>query len=420
VVWRRLSADKSALFRGRGRRYHGPMTEIALPLPITPAVAGLELSGIHEVFLEGYGRPEVIALWVGEGDQPTPSFIAEAAKRAMDAGHTGYPPKRGLPALRQAIADYESRLHGGCVDLERVTVTSSGMAGVATLMRCFVEPGDRVAVVTPIWPNAMSAVQLCGGTVVPAALTQAADGGFHLDLERLETALATGVKALFCASPGNPSGWVASRAEQEAILDLCRRHGVWLIADEVYTRLYYGHEPGPGGAAPSYVSLVGPDDPVVVLQSFSKTWAMTGWRMGWLVHPPGFGPVFEKLIEYMTSGASHFSQYGCLAAITEGEDFVAWQVEHCRRQRDLVVQALAGLPRIALKAPEGAFYALFAVEGMTDSLAGAKEILAKTDVGLAPGSAFGPGGEGHLRLCFAASRERVAAGLERLADHFRR
>lgn len=396
------------------------MTDSALPLPITPAVAGLELSGIHEVFLEGYGRPEVIPLWVGEGDRPTPAFIAEAAKRAMDEGHTGYPAKRGIPQLRQAIADYESRLHGAAVGAERVTLVSSGMAGTATLMRCFVDPGDRAAVVTPIWPNAMSAVELCGGEVLPVPLRQAADGGFHLDLELLETTLRRGPKVLFCASPGNPSGWVASPAEQAAILDLCRRHGVWLIADEVYTRLYYGPTPGPGGAAPSYLSLAGPDDPLVVLQSFSKTWAMTGWRMGWLVHPPGFGEVLEKLLEYTTSGASHFSQYGCLAAIAEGEDFVRWQVEHCRQQRDLVVQALAGLPGISLKAPEGAFYALFAVAGMTDSLAGAKEVLARTNVGLAPGSAFGPGGEGHLRLCFAASRERVAAGLERLVDHFRK
>ncbi|GAB5468867.1 MAG: pyridoxal phosphate-dependent aminotransferase [Rhodospirillales bacterium] len=395
------------------------MTTTTLPLPLISAVTDLKLSGIHEVFLEGYGQPDVIPLWVGEGDKPTPAFIAAAAKQALDDGHTGYPPKRGLPQLRQAIADYESRLHGAAIDAERISLVSSGMAGVATLMRCFAEAGDRVAVVSPIWPNAFSAVTLQGATVVPLPLQQAPDGGFSLDLDLVETALKEGVKALFCASPGNPSGWVASGSEQAALLALCRKYGVWLIADEVYTRLYYGPTPGPGGAAPSLLTLAEPNDPLVVLQSFSKTWAMTGWRLGWLVHPPGFGPVLEKLLEYTTSGASHFSQYGCLAAITEGEAFVAEQVAHCRRQRDAVVQALAALPGITLKAPEGAFYALFAVAGMTDSLAGAKEILAKTRVGLAPGSAFGPGGEGHLRLCFAASRERVTAGLDRLTDYFR-
>ncbi len=395
------------------------MFDTTLPLPITPAVAGLKLSGIHEVFLEGYGQTDVIPLWVGEGDKPTPAFIAEAAKRAMDEGHTGYPAKRGIPALRQAIADYESRLHGAEIDVERISVVSSGMAGVATLMACFADAGDKVAVITPVWPNAMAAVELRGAEVLPVALQQAADGGFRLDMDQLEDALKQGVKALFCASPGNPSGWVASRDEQLQMLALCRQHGVWLIADEVYTRLYYGSEPGPGGAAPSLLALAEPEDPLVVLQSFSKTWAMTGWRMGWLVHPPGFGPVFEKLIEYTTSGASHFSQYGCLAALTEGEDFVLEQVTHCRRQRDQVVQALGALPRLTLKAPEGAFYALFAVEGLHDSLAGAKEILANTRVGLAPGSAFGPGGEGHLRLCFAARHETVSAGLERLTEYFR-
>ncbi len=394
------------------------MTRDTLPLPITQPVSGLKLSGIHEVFLEGYGQKDVIPLWVGEGDKPTPGFIAEAAKRAMDAGHTGYPPKRGIQPLREAIAAYESRLHGAEVSVDRISLVSSGMAGVATLMACFAEQGDRVAIVTPIWPNAMAAVELQGAEVVAVPLSQAADGGFHLDMNQVEEALESGVKALFCASPGNPSGWVASRQEQTDLLALCKRHGVWLIADEVYTRLYYGSEPGPGGAAPSYLSLAEANDPIVVLQSFSKTWAMTGWRIGWLVHPPGFGPVLEKLIEYTTSGTSHFSQYGCLAAITEGEAFVAEQVAHCRQQRDRVVQALASLAGIALKAPEGAFYALFAVEGMGDSLAGAKEILAKARVGLAPGSAFGPGGEGSLRLCFASSAETVGAGLERLGSYF--
>ncbi len=394
------------------------MTTDSLPLPITAPVAGLKLSGIHEVFLEGYGQKDVVPLWVGEGDKPTPAFISEAAKQAMDAGHTGYPAKRGIPPLREAIAAYESRLHGVTLDVERVSLVSSGMAGVATLMACFANPGDRVAVVTPIWPNAMAAVELQRAEVVAVPLTQAADGSFHLDMNSLEEVLKSGVKALFCASPGNPSGWVASREEQVQMLALCKQHGVWLIADEVYTRLYYGATPGPGGAAPSLHSIIEPDDPVVILQSFSKAWAMTGWRIGWLVHPPGFGPVLEKLIEYTTSGASHFSQYGCLAAITEGESFVAEQVAHCHQQRDRVVQALAALPGIALKAPEGAFYALFAVEGMQDSLAGAKEILAKARVGLAPGSAFGPGGEGSLRLCFAASAETVGKGLERLSDYF--
>ncbi len=396
------------------------MTTDALPLPITAPVAGLRLSGIHEVFLEGYGQKDLVPLWVGEGDRPTPAFIAEAAKRAMDAGHTGYPAKRGIPPLRRAIAAYESRLHGADIDVERVSLVSSGMAGVATLMACFAGPGDKVAVVTPIWPNAMAAVELQGAEVVAVPLSQTADGAFHLELDLLESVLKSGVKALFCASPGNPSGWVASGEEQAQMLALCRRHGTWLIADEVYTRLYYGSSPGPGGAAPSLLTLAAADDPLVVLQSFSKTWAMTGWRMGWLVHPPGFGPVLEKLIEYTTSGASHFSQYGCLAAITEGEDFVREQVAHCHRQRDRVVQTMAALPGITLKAPEGAFYALFAVAGMTDSLAGAKKILAEARVGLAPGSAFGPGGEGSLRLCFAASAETVGEGLDRLSGYFRK
>ncbi len=382
-----------------------------LPAPIRPAAAELPTSGIHEVFMLGYGKPGLIPLWVGEGDQPTPAFIGRAATQALEAGKTFYNPKRGIPELRDAIAGYESALHGRPIGAERVTVTSSGMTGLVTLMQALIAPGDEVVVISPVWPNIVAAVQLAGGQVVPVTLDPRPEGGFALDLDKVESAFGPRTRALFCASPGNPTGWVARGEEQAALLGLCRRQRAWYLADEVYVRFDY--RPG-SRATPSCLDIAAPDDPLIVVNSFSKAWAMTGWRLGWLLHPAALGPTLEKLTEFTTSGAPHFLQYGALAAIREGEGFVAEIVERCRQSGEIAYQALAGLPRVRLARPEGAFYAFFALDGMDDSLGTAKRLLQEANVGLAPGSAFGPGGEGHLRLCFAASPALVAEAMERL------
>jgi len=382
-----------------------------LPAPIRPTVATLPVSGIHEVFKLGYGRPGLIPLWVGEGDRPTPDFIGRAATAALQAGKTYYNPKRGIPELRAALAGYETRLHGRPVGAERITLTSSGMSAFVLLMQTLIDPGDEVVVISPLWPNAAAAVTVASGRVVPVTLDPLPQGGFALDLNKVEAAIGPRTRALIVASPGNPTGWVAGAELQRALLDLCRHRGIWLIADEVYIRFDY--RPGET-KTPSYLDFAAADDPLIVVNSFSKAWAMTGWRLGWIVHPAALGDSFETLLEFATSGAPHFLQYGCIAALEEGEAFVAETVERCRQGGELVYQALAGLPRVRLARPEGAFYAFFALDGMTDSLAFAKDLLLKANVGLAPGSAFGPGGEGHLRLCFAASLERLSEAMDRL------
>jgi aspartate aminotransferase len=387
------------------------MPDDRLPAPIRADIARLPASGIHQVFMAGYGRPGLIALWVGEGDQPTPDFIGQAATAALRAGKTFYNPKRGIPELRQALATYMSGLHGQPVGPERVSVTSSGMTGLVTVIQTLVAPGDNVIVVTPVWPNIMAAIEIASGQVKPVELDARPEGGFSLDLGKLEAAIDGRTRAIFCASPGNPTGWMATAGEQAAILELCRRKRIWLIADEVYVRFVYG--PGQR-TAPSYLDIARPDDPLLVCNSFSKAWAMTGWRLGWITHPAALGETFETLTEFTTSGAPHFLQYGAVAALQQGEAFVAALVERCRQSGEIVYQALAGLPRVRLARPEAAFYAFFKLEGMRDSLAEALRILEAANVGLAPGSAFGPGGEGHLRLCFAASPARLAEAMERL------
>ncbi len=386
----------------------------AFPAPLRPEIESLETSGIAQVFALGFGREDLIPLWVGEGDLSTPAFIAEAASRALAEGHTFYTHKRGLPDLRRALTDYTNNLYGSAVDIAQVSVTSSGMNAITLVLQTMVRPGDKVAVVTPIWPNILSAVRIAGGVVAPLTLEPLPEGGFRLDLDRLTAALDDGVRALFIASPGNPTGWIMEPDEQQAVLELCRRRRVWLIADEVYARFTYDRP-----HAPSFLEWARPEDPLIVVNSFSKAWAMTGWRLGWLIHPASLAPTFDRLIEFNTSGAQAFLQHGCIAAVREGEPFVAEMVERCRVGGELVFQRLAALPKVRLARPRGAFYAFFAVEGLTDSLGFAKEILERTSVGLAPGAAFGPGGEGHMRLCFASGSARLAEAMDRLTPVLR-
>ncbi len=388
------------------------------PAPLRPEIEALETSGIAQLFEMGLGREDVIPLWFGEGDLPTPAFICDAATQAMAEGKTFYTHKRGIPELREAIADYTRGLYGIGLEAGRVTVTSSGMNGIMMVLQAILPPGDNVVVVTPVWPNIMSAIQIVGGITKPVELDPLPEGGFRLDLDRLSGALDERTRAVFIATPGNPTGWVMSRDEQAAVLDLCRGRQIWMIADEVYARFIYdGAGAGDGAgraAAPSFLDLAEPDDALAVVNSFSKTWAMTGWRMGWLITPASLTETLDRLIEFNTSGAPHFLQYACITAIRDGEPFVTDMIERCRRGGELVFQRLAANPRVRLARPEGAIYAFFRVDGLSDSLSYAKELLERSGVGLAPGSAFGPGGEGHMRLCFASSIERLGQALDRL------
>lgn len=379
------------------------------PLPLRPEVEALGVSGIQQVWELGFEREDTIGLWVGEGDLPTPDFICEAAIASLRAGNTYYTHKRGIPALRRALADYHARLLGIEADVERISVTSSGMTALALIFQAILQPGEEVILVSPIWPNASAAVSIAGGRPVEVPLDPRSDGGFALDLDKLAAAIGPKTRALFIASPGNPTGWLMEAEQQQAVLALARERGLWVIADEVYHRFTYDRP-----LAPSFASLAEPEDALICVHSFSKAWAMTGWRLGWLLHPPSLGETFGKLIEYSTSGGQHFLQEGAVAAIREGEDFVAELVERCRQSGEIAFQALSGLPRVTIARPQAAFYSFFAVEGVDDSLAFAKELLRRTGVGLAPGSAFGAGGEGRLRLCFASSPTRVAEAMQRL------
>jgi aspartate aminotransferase len=380
------------------------------PAELRAEVAGMEPSRIVQLWQLGFGRDDVIPLWVGESDLPTPSFISDAAYGALKRGRTFYSHKRGIPELRQAIADYTSGLYGKQVATDRVTVTSSGMHGIMMIMQAVLEPGDNIVVLAPSWPNVVRAAEVCHGEVRFVALDPKEEGGFTLDLDKLLEACDGRTRALFVNSPGNPTGWMIEREQQQAILDFCRERRIWLLADEVYARLVYDR-----AVAPSFLELAEPDDPVIQVNSFSKAWAMTGWRLGWLIAPPNFGEVLDQLIEFSTSGSQAFLQEGAIAALgPEGEAFAQSMIERCRRGGEIVFQRLSAIPRVAVARPTASFYAFFRIDGVEDSLSFAKRILQETGVGLAPGSAFGPGGEGHLRLCYASAPERLSAAMDRI------
>ena len=388
-------------------------------LTARPAVLALRNSRIREVANAGMGRPDVLPFWFGEPDEVTPEFIRRAAADALAAGDTFYTQNLGIPELREALAAYGSRLHRP-VDVASVAVTSSGMSALMLATEALVGPGDRTVIVTPMWPNLVEIPRIMGAEAVTFPL-RFTPQGWRLDLDGLLAALRPGTRLLYLNSPNNPTGWTVDRASQRAILDHCRRHGIWILADDAYERLHYGSGGDDhGSVAPSFLDLAEPEDRVVATNTFSKSWLMTGFRLGWLVAPPPLVEEIGKLIEYNTSCAPGFVQRAGLAAVREGEPVVARTVARFRRARDHLVQGLNALPGVQAALPDGAMYAFFRVDGMADSLAFCKRLVTEEGLGLAPGIAFGPEGEGFLRWCFAAEPARLDEGLARLARGLRR
>ena len=376
-------------------------------------VRGLVASQIREVANAGMGEPDILAFWFGEPDEVTPEYIRDAAVASIAAGETFYTQNLGLPELRAAIAGYVTRQHRPATE-GNVAVTSSGMSALMLVVEALVGPGDRVVCVTPLWPNLTEIPKILGADVVRVGL-QFREEGWTLDLQSLLDALKPGTRAVMINSPNNPTGWALTRAEQEAILAHCRRHGIWVITDDVYERLYYA-----GGSAPSFLDLADAADRVVSTNSFSKAWLMTGWRLGWILAPPALMPDLAKLIEYNTSCAPAFVQRAGVVAITEGEPTVRHTLERFRAARDFLVARLSALDGIEAASPPGAMYVFFRVDGVEDSLDFCKRLVREARLGLAPGSAFGPEGEGFVRWCFAASPERLTEGVRRLAHHLNR
>ena len=374
-----------------------------------PEVLALRTSEIRTVANAGMARGDILAFWFGESDQPTPAFIREAAAQALLDGKTFYTHNLGRPDLREALSSYLTRLHGVPIGTERLAITNAGVNALMIASQAVVSPGDRVVVVAPVWPNVAEIPRILSARVETVSLT-AAQGRWRLDLDKLMDALTPDTRALFLNSPNNPTGWTLPAEDRAAVLARCREHGIWLIADDVYERLSFG----PEGKAPSFLPLIEPTDRVISTNSFSKAWRMTGWRLGWMVLPPTLVEAVGVLLEYNTSCAPDFVQSGAIAALTHGDAHVEALRAELLAAKNQVLGALRAMPGIEAPEPDGGMYAFFRIEGRTDAVATATDMIEKVGLGLAPGSAFGQEGAGWLRWCFAARPEKNAAGLDLL------
>ena len=374
-------------------------------------IRNIPMSDIIEVVDLARDDPDVYKLWVGESDLPTPEFICDAAVRAMREGHTRYTYSRGIPSLREALSEYHTRLYHTPMNIERISVTVGGMQAVMQAFQAVCEPGNEVVVPSPAWTNVFEAARIVGG-VIKTVPFRFGNRGWHLDLDEFFAAVTPRTRVLVINSPQNPTGWIMPREQMEAVLEFARHHGLWILADEVYHRLTYEMP-----RAPSFLEFCDPEDRVIATNTFSKGWAMTGWRAGWAIAPPSLGLIFENLLQFGTTGLPTFVQHGCEAAIRHGEAFLLSNVARCRKGRDVVCDALSGVPGLRFEKPGGTFYLMVRKEGLEDSKAFVIEVLRKARVGLCPGVAFGPGGEGHFRICFGVDHRLLEEAMERLVGY---
>ena len=374
------------------------------------AIQNLEESKIREVANAGLGRSDVLAFWFGESDEVTPEFIREAAIESLRQGETFYAHNLGLAELREAVAGYTSTLHPR-VGTDRIAITSSGVSALMLAVQAVVDAGDRAVVVTPVWPNLVAQPKIMGADVRRVSL-RPRGGAWTLDLQALLEAVTPATRLLVVNAPNNPTGWTLSRDEQQAILEHCRKTGTWILADEVYERLYY--EPGTR-CAPSFLDVAAPEDRLIVAHSFSKSFLMTGWRLGWLVMPPALTHHMGKLLEFNTSCASTFTQRAAVVALQRTDEVTPRVVAHLKACRDTLVPMLQALPRVLVEPAKGGMYAFFRLDGFGDSLDVAKRLVREAGLGLAPGNAFSPEAQGWLRWCFASKDlSRLEQGVERL------
>ena len=398
-----------------------PMTDSARKSPIRPIIRSLEPSGITKVTALGLGNPDVLPLWFGETDLVTPPFIRQAAVKALEDGKTFYTNARGILPLREAIRDFHKRTAKADIPVERITVPGAAMMAVVTALQMVCESGDNVIIVSPIWPNIFQATKVVGAEPRLVRLDEDwTTGRWHLDLDKLFDACDGRTKAMFLASPGNPTGWMLTAEEQKTILEFCRTRGIAILADEVYGTLVYD------GArhAPSFLSIADDEDAVFAINSFSKPWAMTGWRIGWLVHPKSVEPAAAAMAQCNNTGSTHFAQYGALAALSpEGDAFRGQLLDYCRKGRDVVDDWIGRQNRVRWMRPDGAFYGFLHVDGLKDSLGFCQNMVRNDHVGVSPGWAFSLGDardDSYVRICFAQDEKKLAAALGRLEGAIRK
>jgi aspartate aminotransferase len=385
-----------------------------MPAQVAPSAAAIESSRIRELADMAMKMDGVLKLYFGESSLPTPEYLRRAAQKAMADGYLFYTENAGLPSLRRGLAEHYGRLHGVALDPEsEIVVTASGVQAINVSVRCCLDPGDEAIVLTPAWPNHASNAQMANGVarLAPHALC---GGRYTIDFEALEATVTPRTRLLSYTSPSNPLGWTATEQEQDRLLEFARRHGLWLLADEVYERLYY-RTPALGAPAPSILKKCTREDAVIVVQSFSKAYCMTGWRVGWLVARRDLAQRAAQLNEFIVSHAPSFCQRAAETALVWGEIELKKMLAQYKVNRDYCLAVLKQVRRVTVPEPEGAFYLFPRIEGVTDSFDFCRRLLEETSVGVAPGVAFGAGGEGSIRICYAAAPEVLKPAMERLA-----
>jgi aspartate/methionine/tyrosine aminotransferase len=385
-------------------------------LPTLSPAASIPPSRIREIAALADEHPGTLRLFYGEDTLPTPEFIKDAAKAALDANHTFYAPNPGYPSFRRAIAQHYGRLHGINVEPSEVVVTASGMIAIQIASQATVGPGDSAILISPLWPNLQAAIRVTGAEAIEVPL-RLDEHGFRLDLDRVEAALKPNTRLIALASPGNPTGWTATLEDWQQLTDFCERHDLWLLADGVYERIVFD---SPKSVAPSPLEIPEARSRTIVVQSFSKAYRMTGWRVGYAIAPPAITQRIPHLQEFSVSHAFGVAQMAAMAAMRHGEEFVADQRRRYERHRKLALARLNEIKGIQSLPPKGAFYVFPRLEGLTDSLAFCEHLVREYRLGLAPGAAFGAGGEGHIRFCFAVDEATLIDALDRFETAWNR
>jgi aspartate aminotransferase len=378
---------------------------------IRKSILDLRQNGITKIAFKKLGDPKVIPLWFGEEEIPTQSYIRQAAKNALDDCDTYYGHTRGKPALRRAISQYLEELYKVNIDDARITVPGSAMLSVTMACQMTLDVNSHAIIITPHWPNIDRAIAVTGASFDHVRLAEQ-EGSWSLNIEALKKIIRPNTRALYVNSPSNPTGWVMENQQQIELLELCKARNITIIADEVYHRTVYGVN-----AAPSFLEILKPSDSVFVINSFSKTYAMTGWRIGWMVTPQDLEEQMATISECFNTSAPSFIQSAAITALKEGEATIKSLIVKYHAGREMVMDILGHHPLITLSVPQGAFYAFPRVKGLKSSLAFTESLLEKENVGVAPGYTFGPNNDDYFRLCFAQSPERLEKALERIVRH---
>jgi len=379
-------------------------------MQLRPEITSVPESPLVQIATVAEAMPGAIKLCYGEPDLPTPEFICRAANEAALGGHTFYTHTAGYSALREAIAEKIRELHDVSYAPDEIMTSVGGSMAIYSAIRACVGADDNAVVITPAYAIFANGIRMSGGEV--RAVPLARDGArFCLDIERVRHAMDERTRMIVVNSPSNPTGWMIDADEQRALYQLAVEYDAMLLADEVYERLAFG-EP----IAPSFARIAGDREHLIIINSFSKTYNMTGWRLGWAQASTGLIRAMTSSVEFMTSNAAAMVQQAGIVALRDGEPHVRELRAHYAARRAQVMDALGSMPGVSLPAPAGAFYAFARIEGLDDSSAFTMRLLRQHGVALAPGSAFGGAGEGHVRLCFASTEGTLARALDRLRE----